>query len=100
MIITQVELLTELKKVAFARIDRAVSWGKRGVQLVDSAELDDATVAAIGEVSKSADGALRVKFHSKPEALDKIAKLLGMYEHDAKQKGEIKIVIAEREQGL
>ncbi len=90
----------ELKKVAFARINRAVSWGGRRVRLVDSSKLDDATRAAIADVSKSAEGALRIKMHCKPEALDKLAKLLGMYEHDAKHTGEIEIVTSERERGV
>jgi hypothetical protein len=44
-IITQVEILTELRKIGFSRIGRAVRWGGRRVQLVDSSQLDDDTVA-------------------------------------------------------
>ncbi len=53
-IVTQAEALRELKKIGFARINKAVKWGGRRVQFIDSDKLDDDTLAAIGEVSESA----------------------------------------------
>ena len=40
-------------------------WDERKVQLVNSDELDDDTVAAVSEVSKTAEGALKINFHDK-----------------------------------
>jgi phage terminase small subunit len=99
-IVTQAEALRELKKIAFARVGNAVKWGAKGVLFKESVDLDDATMAAIAEVSESAEGALKIKFHGKPEAIDKIGKILGWYDQEAvKQQTQINITIsrAERE---
>ena len=93
-----VEALEELKNIAFSRVGNAVTWGKKGVQLKESVDLDDATMAAIAEVSESAEGALKIKFHGKPEAIDKIGKILGWYDQEAaKQQTQINIVISRAE---
>jgi phage terminase small subunit len=97
-VITQVEALKELRKLAFARINKAVRWGPNGVKLIDSSKLDDDTLAAISEVSESAEGALKIKFHGKTDAIDKIGKILGWYDQEVhKQATQINITISRRE---
>ena len=97
-IVTQVEALTELKKIGFSRINKAVRWGGRKVQLVNSDELDDDTVAAVSEVSKTAEGALKIKFHDKKAALELIGKIQGWYDEEVhKQQTQINIIISRRE---
>jgi phage terminase small subunit len=97
-VITQVEALRELRKIGFARINKAVKWGGRKVHLIDSDKLDDDTLAAIGEVSESADGALKIKLLDKKGALELAGKIQGWYDHEeAKQQTQINIVISRRE---
>lgn len=92
--ITQDRVLKELARIGFSDIRKAVKWGEtmlrsadsedgekepyHGLALIDSAEIDDDTAAAIAEVSQSRDG-LKVKFHDKKGALVEIARHLGMF---------------------
>ena len=95
--ITQDMVLRELAKIGFSDIRKVVRWGEtqvrmvdgeddgpedmvpyHGLALIDSAEVDDATAAAIAEVSQSRDG-LKVKLHDKKGALVDIGRHLGMF---------------------
>lgn len=91
--ITQDRVLQELAKIGFADIRKAVRWSnqQREVQseegvptlesevlLVPSAEMDDATAAAISEVSQGQHG-LRIKMHDKRAALVDMGRHLGMF---------------------
>ncbi|WP_363347134.1 terminase small subunit [Methylocystis echinoides] len=90
--ITIERTLLELAKIGYADIRKAVRWGEgvavrdadgnetvsNGVSMLDSAAIDDDTAAAIAEVAQTRDG-IRVKFHDKLAALDKIGKHLGMF---------------------
>jgi hypothetical protein len=70
------------------------------VHLIDSDKLDDDTLAAIGEVSESADGALKIKLLDKRGALELAGKIQGWYDEEVhKQQTQINIIIsrAERE---
>jgi phage terminase small subunit len=97
-IITQVEALRELRKIGFARINKAVKWGGRKVHLIDSDKLDDDILAAISEVSESAEGALRIKLLDKKAALELIGKISGWYDEEThKQATQINITISHAE---
>jgi phage terminase small subunit len=97
-IVTQVEALRELRKIGFARINKAVKWGGRKVQLIDSDKLDDDILAAIGEVSESAEGALKIKLLDKKGALELIGKIQGWYDEEVhKQQTQINIIISPAE---
>lgn len=76
----------ELIKIAFSDIRQAVAWNKDEVIILDSDMLDDATAAAISEVSMTKDG-IKIKFHDKRAALVDVGKHLGMFkdkiEHSA-----------------
>ena len=85
-------VVTELAKIGFGDIRRAVRWGDAlavadadgnqrivaGVALLPSDEVDDATAASIAEIAQTRDG-LRVKFHDKRAALVDLGKHLGMF---------------------
>lgn len=104
--ITQDQVLSELAKIGFADIRKAVRWFsqtnvasvdldeegealveegslrfavRNQVELVSSDEIDDATAAAISEIGQSSTGALKVKLHDKRAALVDIGKHLGMF---------------------
>jgi phage terminase small subunit len=93
-------VLTELAKIGFSDIRKAVKWGEglavkngdgevtvaNGVSLVGSEDIDDNTAAAISEVSQTKDG-LKVKFHDKRGALVDIGRHLGMFKDNLQVSG-------------
>ncbi|MBG0801652.1 terminase small subunit [Methylocystis sp. H4A] len=107
--ITIERTLLELAKIGYADIRKAVRWGEgiaikdaegneaigNGVAMLDSAEIDNDTAAAIAEVAQTRDG-IKIKFHDKLGALEKIGKHLGMFvdrhEHSGKDGGPIETV--------
>jgi phage terminase small subunit len=70
----------ELARLAFADARKLFVWGKGGVEVRDSAELDDDTAAPVIEVSQtvtSEGGTIRVKLADKRQALVDLARLHG-----------------------
>jgi phage terminase small subunit len=108
--ITQEMVIAELAKIGFSDIRRAVKWFSQTqvaavddddlqasveegdirfavanqVELISSAEIDDQTAAAISEISMTAQGGLKVKFHDKQTALINLGKHLGMFKETIK----------------
>ena len=101
--ITADRVLAELAKIGFSDIRKAVIWRANvigmvedgdgaqrlavtnEVQLVDSDKLDDATAAAVAEISQTAQGGLRIKLHDKKGALVDIGRHLGMFTDKVEQ---------------
>ena len=99
--VTIQRVVEELAKIGFSDIRRVVEWSGSEVadevdgeddgvprvvvraanivRLIGSDTVDDATAAAISEISQSKEGALKVKLHSKLDALEKLGKHLGMF---------------------
>jgi len=99
--ITKERILSELAKIGFADIRKAVKWHGHLIQeednpdggdtlvikntysnhvsLVSSDEIDDETAGAIAEVSQSPTGGLKIKLHDKRAALVDMGKHLGMF---------------------
>ena len=95
--ITRTRVVEELAKIAFSDIGKVVTWGPEAtvirapenggaiermesrITLLDSDEIEDDVRGAVAEVLQSANGALHVKMHDKVAALDKLARVLGMY---------------------
>lgn len=97
--ISKEAVLSELAKIGFADIRKAVSWRgnltretdnpdggdvlvireitNQQVRLIDSDQIDDDTAAAIAEVRQSPTGGLSIKLHDKKGALVDIARLCG-----------------------
>lgn len=120
--VTKERIIAEYAKIGFADIRKTVSWQgeaiteednpdggdvlvikniySNAVKLISSDEIDDDTAAAIAEVSQSAQGGLKIKFHDKKGALDSMAKHLGMFvekhEHTGKDGAPIEIKRIER----
>lgn len=91
--ITQDKVLSELAKIGFADIRKAVEWGpevmivdeetgetavSNGVALVPSVKIDNDTAAAISEISQTAQG-IKIKLHDKRAALVDIGRHLGIF---------------------
>lgn len=93
-------VLTELAKIGFSDIRKAVKWGEgvavkddageiqisNGVALVGSESVDDDTAAAISEISQTKDG-IKIKFHDKRGALVDIGRHLGMFKDNLQVSG-------------
>lgn len=71
------QVVRELARIGFANIRDAVSWGPDGIEIRDSEAIDDEVSAAIAEVSQTQHG-IRIKMHSKTDALGKLASHLGL----------------------
>lgn len=110
--ITQDMVLRELAKIGFSDIRKLVRWGNteivsgvddegeptvevhHGLCLVGADNIDDATAAAISEISEGREG-LKVKLHDKKGALVDIGRHLGMFkdrvEHTGKDGAPIQV---------
>ncbi len=103
--ITADRVLTELAKIGFSDIRKAVSWKANvtgmiededgterlavtnQVQLIDSDAIDDDTAAAVAEISQTAQGGLKIKLHDKKGALVDIGRHLGMFKDKIEHTG-------------
>jgi len=75
-------VITELARIAFANITDVVEFSGNTVVIKSSDELTEDQAAALAEVSEfesEKSRNLKVKLHSKLDALDKLARHLGMY---------------------
>ena len=102
--ITQTRLIEELSRLAFSDIGNVVAWdndvehvstaalgGRKGeaagvtkvitfrVTVLPSAKIDPAARAAVASISQGVGGEMRIKMHDKIPAIDKLARVLGMY---------------------
>lgn len=121
--ITADRVLAELAKIGFADIRKAVRWSSNvavaapdersideileegpgelrhaitnQVELIDSADIDDDTAAAIAEVSMTDKGSLKVKFHDKKGALTELGRHLGIFTDKVEHSGGVIVEIAE-----
>jgi phage terminase small subunit len=75
-------VIGELTSIAFASAGDFFDWGPGGVRVKDKSQLTPEQLAVVSEVSQTiteAGGTIRVKLHSKLDALDKLARHLGLY---------------------
>lgn len=85
-ILSAVEVLEELSRIARGGMHRVATWGADGVIFRESSGLSPDDVAAVSEVSSAATPVginLKIKLHSKLDALDKLAKHHGLYDPPA-----------------
>lgn len=78
-------VVKEIAELGFSNILDFVKWTNSDVQLIDSSMIDRRKAAAISEISMTANG-VRIKLHSKLDALEKLAKHLGLYDDEGKDK--------------
>lgn len=107
--VTVERIMTELARIGFSDITKAVQWGEalalpaaradedsgpldpiivQGVALVPSADLPSDVAAAISEVRKTKEG-ISIKFHDKVAALLNMGKQLGMFKEKMEVSGDI-----------
>jgi phage terminase small subunit len=79
--VTQDEVIHELKRLGFSDMRKFAKWNGNDVTLKDSDELTDddaACVESLGQTTSLNGGSLSFKLHSKPKALELLARHLGM----------------------
>ncbi len=82
-------VLAELARLGFADITQALSVKRGKVTVKDTDTLPADLRAAISEISQSRDG-VKVKFHDKVAALDKLGKHLGLW----KDAGDVNLTVS------
>lgn len=112
--VTKERIVFELARIGFADIRKAIKWNgllvseedndeggdvlvvretrTNHVLLVDSADLDNDTAAAISEISQNATGGIKIKMHDKQAALVNLGKHLGMFVEKHEHSGKIDLV--------
>lgn len=86
------DVIEGLRRVAFAELRKAVQWGPDGVTLLDSGEIDEETAFAVAEVSETTTrhgGSQRIKMHSKPQALEALARYFGLFKDNINVRGAV-----------
>lgn len=76
--VTQDMVIKELANIAFADPRSVMSWGPDGVILIDSQAITREQAAIVSEVAETKDG-VRLKTHSKMQALELLGKHMGMF---------------------
>lgn len=92
--ISQDRILEELARIAFGDLRDAVTWGKEGVTLKESAELTQEQAAAISEVSETSTkegGSTRIKRHDKVKAIELLMRHKGMLNDKLNLSGELNV---------
>jgi phage terminase small subunit len=108
--VTLENVIGELAKIGFSDIRKLIRWSSNltevgedvdsgepivrafnNVALIDSDKLDDATAAAISEVSQTKDGALKVKMYDKKGALVDLGRHLGAFKDKVEHSGEVNL---------
>lgn len=88
--ITQERVLLEYARLAFVDPRSIFEWGPDGIIIKDSNELSEDEAACIAEATElRTDKGVntKIKLHDKKGALDSLARHLGLFEKDNKQKG-------------
>jgi len=84
--VTVDRIIAEYTKIAFADAGDFFDWGPDGVTVKDKDELTPDQRAVVSEVSQTVTengGTIRVKLHSKMDALEKLGRHLGMFKEAA-----------------
>jgi phage terminase small subunit len=93
--VRQYEIVREFKKIGFADMRDFSKWGPEGVELTDSEALTPEQTACVAEVSEqTTESSRHVKFklHNKIDALNSLAKHLGMFPNKVEQPKEVQPV--------
>jgi phage terminase small subunit len=94
--ITKERVLGELAKIAFADAKNFFKWGPDGISVRDQDDLNQnedltdssAAVSEVSETTTKDGGSIRVKLHSKKDALDSICRVLGFNQDKVEVKVE------------
>jgi phage terminase small subunit len=90
--ITADRVVQELALIAFADMGQVTHWTENSVELRPSHMLSRDQKAIIGEIAQSKDG-VRVKTHSKLDALSKLGQHLGMFKTELSNNDDGPLVV-------
>lgn len=88
--ITADNVLREFARLAFANLTDVVDVNSGTVVIEDFDDLPREVTAAISEVAQTKDG-IRVKFHSKTQALEALGRHLALFNDKLKLEGELPV---------
>ena len=103
--ITQERVVEETGKLGFSDLRDVARWNEEGLVLLPSDEIDADAAAAIKKITsrttkrltKSGDEVVMtyttIELHDKVAALDKLAKLLGLYTERIDLEGDIDVIV-------
>lgn len=77
--ITADAVVKELARIGFSDIADFLSFGKNGIKLMESSEVDTKCLAEVKQTATQFGSTISFKLHDKLGALDKLAKHLGIY---------------------
>jgi len=75
--VTAERVMREVALIALADPRSVMTWGPKGVTLIDSKALTRDQAAIVAEVAQTKDG-IRLKTHSKLDALEKLIRRMGL----------------------
>lgn len=90
--ITADAVVQEIATIAFSNMANYAVWGSDGLKLLDSQNMDEKSQRCVSEVSETiteSGGTVKFKLHNKVEALDKLARHLGLYKDRLELSGGI-----------
>lgn len=83
-------VIEEMKSIAFSNVMDVVEVGEEGdVNLRRGSEIPEAARAAISEISTTKDGVVKVRMHSKLDALKSLGTHLGLFQ----EKVDVKVSV-------
>jgi len=77
--VTAQEIVAELKLLGFSDLRAFQTTTKKGVQIKPSTKWPEEAGRAVQEISQASDGSIRIKLHSKTQALLYLGKHVGMF---------------------
>jgi hypothetical protein len=86
-------VLAEYAAIAFSDITQIVGIEQGEVVVRNLDELPPAVRRSIASIEQTANGAIKVRLHNKVQALDSLAKHLGLFDADNQQKRQIVNII-------
>jgi phage terminase small subunit len=89
------KVLQELMNIGFSNIADVVDWMDGAILVRDSGRLPKNVQAAISEVSITANGAVKVKMHSKIDALVRLGEHLGLFKEHVTLSGNVEVEVTD-----
>ncbi len=87
--ITRERILAELAKIGFSNITDVAEFSNNGIVIRSSSELTEEQLAAVSEIAEQENGKVKIKLWSKPLALEKLGKHLGLFKDEINVTGHI-----------
>jgi len=84
--------IAEFARIAFGSIGDVAEVVEGQVRIRDFNEMEPEHVAAVKELKVGSEGEKQVKMHAKVQALNSLAKILGLYEDDTDDAKKVELI--------